>query len=130
MHAQSPKKARKVGRPRMPKGEAMGKIVPVRFTREDMQALALVTAATNQTISVWVRSVVRRSFRWIVECKDCGKEFVFRLIDEGHPRESVNNMPNVEPPKPALRNLAEERTCPHCNQTATYKRVDLEFRAN
>jgi hypothetical protein len=124
------KRVRKVGRPKLPKGEAMGRIVPVRFTGEDMLALALVTAATNQTISKWVRSVVRKSFRWVVECKHCGKEFLFRLIDQDHPRETVNNMPEVEPPKPALRNLAEERVCPQCNRAAIYKRADLQFRAN
>jgi len=120
------KKARKVGRPRLPKG----RIVPVRFTGEDLSAMTLAAEANNQTVSQWVRSAVRHSFRWIVECKDCHKEFTFHFVDPGHPREAVNDMPNVEPPKPALRNLAEERTCPHCNHNAIYKRIDLQFRAN
>ena len=34
------KKARKVGRPKLPKGEAKGRIVPVRFTADDLRAMA------------------------------------------------------------------------------------------
>jgi len=119
---------RKVGRPKLPKGAAKGRIVPVRFTGEDMQAMMLAAQASSQSISEWVRSVVRHSFRWVVECKNCQKEFTFHFINEQHPREAVT--PKVEPPKPALRNLAEERTCPHCNCVAIYKRVDLKFMAN
>jgi len=66
--------------------------------------------------------------RWVVECKKCAKEFTFHSVDEQHPREVVSNM--VEPPKPPLRHLAEARTCPHCNEIASYKKLDLEFRAD
>jgi hypothetical protein len=124
------KKARKVGRPKMAKGEAKGRIVPTRFTLEDMQAMNLAAAANSQSVSEWIRSVVRHSFRWVVECKNCGKEFAFRFVDSEHPREVVNNMPMVEPPKPPLRNMAEEKTCPRCKATAIYKRGDLIFKSN
>jgi len=63
----------------------------VRFTGEDLSAMTLAAEANNQTVSQWVRSAVRHSFRWIVECKDCHKEFTFHFVDPGHPREAVNN---------------------------------------
>ena len=123
-------KPKKAGRPKLPKGEAKGSVVQVRFTAEDTKAMEAAARATKQTVSEWVRSVVRSSFRWAVECKDCGKEFTFRFVDPNHPMENVNNMPTNEPPKPPLRNMAEQRTCPHCNSVATYQRSDLRFKAN
>jgi hypothetical protein len=123
-------KPKKAGRPKLPKGEAKGTVVQVRFTPEDILAMETAARATKQTISEYVRSVVRSSFRWAVECKHCHREFTFHFIDPENPRENVNNMPTVEPPKPPLRNMAEERTCPHCNQPAIYKRADLIFRSN
>lgn len=123
-------KLRKVGRPKLPRGEAKGSVVQVRFTAEDTKAMEAAARATKQTVSEWLRSLVRSSFRWVVECKNCGKEFTFRFVDPEHPMENVNNMPTAEPPKPPLRNMAEERTCPHCNATATYKRIDLKFKPN
>jgi len=55
---QQPKKARKVGRPKLPKGEAKGRIVPVRFRHEDLKAIEAAAKANNQTISEWVRSTI------------------------------------------------------------------------
>ena len=52
-----PKKA-KVGRPKMPKGEAKGRIVPVRFTADDLKAIALRAKAEHQNISEWIRSMI------------------------------------------------------------------------
>ena len=52
------KKARKVGRPRLPKGEAKGRIVPVRFTADDLRAMAAKAKANNQTVSQWIRSTL------------------------------------------------------------------------
>jgi len=51
-------KAKKVGRPKLPKGEAKGRIVPVRFTAEDLKALETAAKAKDQTVSEWIRSTV------------------------------------------------------------------------
>jgi hypothetical protein len=52
------KKSRKVGRPKLPKGEAKGKIVPVRFTAGGIKAVEVAAKANNQTVSQWVRSTI------------------------------------------------------------------------
>ena len=44
------KKARKVGRPKLPKGTAKGRIVPVRFTSDDLKAMAAAAKAKDQTV--------------------------------------------------------------------------------
>jgi len=51
-------KPRKVGRPRLPKGEAKGRIVPIRFRNEDLKAMEAAARAADQTISEWVRSTI------------------------------------------------------------------------
>lgn len=50
------KKARRVGRPKLPKGEAKGRIVPVRFTADDLRALEEAAKDSNQSLSEWIRS--------------------------------------------------------------------------
>lgn len=55
------KKSRKVGRPKMPKGETKGRIVPVRFRLDDLKAMASAAKASNQTISEWIRATVQTS---------------------------------------------------------------------
>lgn len=52
------KKARKVGRPKLPKGEAMGRIVPVRFTAEDLRTMETKAKAAKQSLSEWIRSTI------------------------------------------------------------------------
>lgn len=52
------KKARKVGRPRMPKGEAKGRIVPVRFTADDLKAMTAAAKVRNQSVSEWIRGTI------------------------------------------------------------------------
>jgi predicted HicB family RNase H-like nuclease len=54
----APTKPKKVGRPKLPKGEAMGKIVPIRFTPEDIKAIAAAAKASDQTVSQWIRSTL------------------------------------------------------------------------
>jgi hypothetical protein len=56
MRSQS--KAKKVGRPKLPKGEAKGKIVPVRFRQEDLKLIEATAKASNQTVSEWIRSTI------------------------------------------------------------------------
>lgn len=52
-----PKKP-KVGRPKMPKGQAKGKIVPVRFSPEAIKAVELAAKSKKQTISDWIRGTL------------------------------------------------------------------------
>jgi predicted HicB family RNase H-like nuclease len=51
-------KPRKVGRPKLPKGEAMGRIIQVRFTAEDEKQITAAAKAHKQSISEWVRSTI------------------------------------------------------------------------
>lgn len=51
-------KKRKPGRPKLPKGEAKGKIVPVRFTAGSIKAVEAAAKANKQTVSEWVRSTL------------------------------------------------------------------------
>ena len=50
-------KLRKVGRPKLPRGEAKGSVVQVRFTAEDTKAMEAAARATKQTVSEWLRSL-------------------------------------------------------------------------
>jgi len=52
------KKPRAVGRPKLPKGKAKGKIVPVRFADEALKPIEAAAKANNQTISEWIRSTI------------------------------------------------------------------------
>jgi hypothetical protein len=51
-------KPKKVGRPKMPKGEAKGKIVPVRFCPDDVKKIKAAAKSNNQALSEWVRSTL------------------------------------------------------------------------
>ncbi|MGI8959153.1 MAG: CopG family transcriptional regulator [Bryobacteraceae bacterium] len=51
-------KPKKVGRPKLPKGEAKGRIVPVRFRLEDLRTIEAAARASNQTVSEWIRSTI------------------------------------------------------------------------
>jgi hypothetical protein len=51
-------KPRPVGRPKLAKGEAKGKIVPIRFNAEDIKRVAAAAKAKDQTVSEWVRSTL------------------------------------------------------------------------
>jgi len=48
-------KPKKVGRPKLPKGKAKGRIVPVRFNAEDLKAIESAAKASKQTLSEWIR---------------------------------------------------------------------------
>jgi hypothetical protein len=45
----------------MPKGTAKGRIVPVRFTADDLKAMAARAKASDQNISEWIRSTIHAS---------------------------------------------------------------------
>jgi hypothetical protein len=51
-------KPKKVGRPKMAKGEAKGKIVPIRFNADDLKRVTAAAKANKQTVSEWVRSTL------------------------------------------------------------------------
>ena len=52
------KKPKKVGRPKLPRGEAKGRIVPVRFANGALKANEAAAKASNQTVSEWIRSTL------------------------------------------------------------------------
>ena len=56
-------KPRKVGRPKLPKGEAMGRVIQVRFTAEDEKGIVAAAKASKQTVSEWVRSTIQASIQ-------------------------------------------------------------------
>jgi len=49
---------KKIGRPVLPKGEAKGKIVPVRFKPEEIAKISKAAKTKKQTISEWIRSTL------------------------------------------------------------------------
>jgi hypothetical protein len=51
-------KPRKVGRPKLPKGEAKGKIVPIRFTKAEHERISKAARTKEQGVSEWIRSTL------------------------------------------------------------------------
>lgn len=51
-------KPKKIGRPKLPKGEAKGRIVPVRFNAEDLKRIESAARASRQTVSEWIRGAI------------------------------------------------------------------------
>jgi hypothetical protein len=49
---------RKPGRPILPKNEAKGKIVPVRFTEAEYDRMVEAARKAEQTVSQWIRSTL------------------------------------------------------------------------
>jgi hypothetical protein len=54
-------KPKPVGRPKLPKGEAKGKIVPIRFNADDIKKVTSAAKASNQTVSEWIRRTLMQS---------------------------------------------------------------------
>jgi hypothetical protein len=54
-------KPKKVGRPKLAKGIAKGKIVPVRFNADELKRATTAAKQSNQTLSEWIRSLVHTS---------------------------------------------------------------------
>jgi hypothetical protein len=52
------KNHKKVGRPRLPKGQAKARIVPVRFAEDEAKAFAKAAKTAKQTLSEWIRSTL------------------------------------------------------------------------
>ena len=51
-------KPRKVGRPKLPKGDAKGRIVPIRFNATDLKRIESAAKASHKTVSEWIRGTV------------------------------------------------------------------------
>lgn len=51
-------KPKKVGRPRLPKGEAKGNIVALRFNADDLRRVEIAAKIGNQSVSEWIRNAV------------------------------------------------------------------------
>ena len=51
-------KPKKMGRPTLPKGEATGRIVPIRFNAADIKRIESSARAKRQTVSEWIRSAI------------------------------------------------------------------------
>jgi predicted HicB family RNase H-like nuclease len=49
-------KPKKVGRPKLPKGEAKGKLVALRLSVDEVKRLSAAAKASNQSVSGWIRS--------------------------------------------------------------------------
>ena len=54
---QQTKTKKKIGRPRLPKGEAKAKIVPIRFTKSEVDQLSRAAKGSDKSVSEWIRSV-------------------------------------------------------------------------
>jgi len=52
------KKPKRVGRPNLPKGQAKGRIVPVRFNAENLKAITAAAKRKRQSLSEWIRSTL------------------------------------------------------------------------
>ncbi len=51
-------KPKKMGRPVLPKGEAKGRIVPIRFNTADIKRIESSARASRQSVSEWIRSAI------------------------------------------------------------------------
>ena len=51
-------KPKKVGRPKLPKGEAKGGFVVVRFNADDLKKITRAAKAKSQSVSEWVRNTL------------------------------------------------------------------------
>jgi len=51
-------KPKKMGRPRLPKGEAKGRIVPIRFNVHDLKLIESAAKANQKTVSEWIRGAI------------------------------------------------------------------------
>ena len=56
--SQQNKTRKKAGRPKLPKGEAMGRVIQVRFTAQDTKAIETAAKGSKQNVSEWIRSTI------------------------------------------------------------------------
>jgi predicted HicB family RNase H-like nuclease len=58
-----PSKPKKVGRPKLPKGEAKGKIVALRFDPDYLKRIDIAAKAGKQSRSEWIRSTLNAAIQ-------------------------------------------------------------------
>jgi uncharacterized protein (DUF1778 family) len=55
-------KAKKIGRPKLPKGHAKADIIPVRVNPEDRKLFEkAATASEHKTLSAWIRHTLKKA---------------------------------------------------------------------
>jgi predicted HicB family RNase H-like nuclease len=54
-------KPRKPGRPKLPKGEAKGKVIGLRLSVEEVKTISAAAKSKKQTLSEWIRSTLEAS---------------------------------------------------------------------
>jgi hypothetical protein len=55
-------KAKKIGRPKLPKGHAKGKIVPVRLNDEELRLFTKAAdKSEHKTLSAWIRHALQQA---------------------------------------------------------------------
>ncbi|MGD1090668.1 MAG: hypothetical protein ABSB35_01615 [Bryobacteraceae bacterium] len=47
-----------MGRPKLPKGDAKGRIVPIRFNASNIKRIEAAAKANQKTVSEWIRGLV------------------------------------------------------------------------
>jgi len=51
-------KPKRLGRPKLPKGDAKSSIVPIRLNAEDRKRVEAAARAKDQSVSEWIRGAV------------------------------------------------------------------------
>jgi len=52
------KKTKRVGKPKPTKGNAKGRIVPVRLNLDDLKLMIAASVVAKQTLTEWIRSTL------------------------------------------------------------------------
>jgi hypothetical protein len=50
-------KRKKMGRPKLPKGDAKGEMVVIRFNGNDLKRIESAAKASQKTVSEWIRGL-------------------------------------------------------------------------
>jgi predicted HicB family RNase H-like nuclease len=53
-----PKPKKKMGRPKLPKGDAKGSMVVIRFNGNDLKRIESAAKASQKTVSEWIRGTL------------------------------------------------------------------------
>ena len=61
MAASTKPKPKKIGRPKLPKGDVKGHIVPIRFNSNDIKRIESAAKASHVTVSEWIRGLTAKA---------------------------------------------------------------------
>lgn len=98
-------KPKKIGRPKLPKGEAKGRIVPVRFATNTLKVMTKHSKDNQQSLSEWIREqaavgaypILERAMLCTIESGRSLpvslKSIRYQMISQGGP---LYNEPNQE----------------------------------